>query len=416
MSSNEEKPIAELLWKELNDLKRENKMLKLEKAKRLHKDGYRCWVNMEDAKAVDKLSEACDLYEEVYDKSSKKLGKFYILYAKSLKYFASDSTKIIGDCGDYFDKNDAENDDNEWDEWNEDSDDDDYSESKENVESNIEAKIVNNEPHGTTVESNDKIENKEIMENEKSFTEKVEDMSKSTQEESQESSSKDDSSDSERERNEFVNTIQEHSSMESIEDGEKLTSNNEESFENAENMEDDVYVDASKLKVGQEKLRLAKEIFEGLGKDGLKNLDEVERLLAKFETPNDIEKRREIIRREYNYTLRLSERMAKENHFFLAKRFHKNGLDFIKEQLNDEGLEALKKSIQLLEQIKSKNYLHQGIRRRVDEIKKHIQEKIIKVEKAKAQDIIEVNAIDASTLKSSSADAALLGPSLCTCF
>lgn len=127
--------------------------------------------------------------------------------------------------------------------------------------------------------------------------------------------------------------------------------------------------------------------------------------------------------------------MAKENHFFLAKRFHKNGLDFIKEQLNEEGLEALKKSIQLLEQIKSKNYLHQGIRKRVDEIKKHIEEKIIKVEKAQvnlyfhyyrfiyccilyavAQDIIEVNAIDASTLKSSSTDATLSGPSLCTCF
>lgn len=239
MSSNEEKPIVELLWKELNDLKRQNKMLKLEKAKRLHKDGYRCWVNMEDAKAVDKLSEACDLYEEVYDKSSKKLGKFYILYAKSLKYFASDSTKIIGDCSDYFDKNDEENDDNEWDEWNEDSDDDD-SESKENVESNTEAKIVYNEPLGTTVDSSDKIENKEIRENEKSFAEKVEDMSKSTQEESQESSSKDDSADS---RMEIVKTIQEHSSMGSIKDGEQWTSNNEESFENAENMEDDIYVD-----------------------------------------------------------------------------------------------------------------------------------------------------------------------------
>uniref|UniRef100_A0A1A9V4Q1 Uncharacterized protein n=1 Tax=Glossina austeni TaxID=7395 RepID=A0A1A9V4Q1_GLOAU len=414
MSSYEEKPIVELLWKELNDLKRQNKMLKLEKAKRLHKDGYRCWVNMEDAKAVDKLSEACDLYEEVYDKSSKKLGKFYILYAKSLKYFASDSTKIIGDCSDYFDKNDEENDDNEWDEWNEDSDDDD-SESKENVESNTEAKILNNEQPGTTVESNDKIGKKELMEKEKSSAEKFEDMSESTQEKSQESSRKDDSSDN---RKEIVNVVQEPSSIGSIKNGEKWASNNEESSENAENIEDDI--DASKLKVGREKLRLAKEIFEGLGRSGIKNLDEVERLLAKFETPNDIEKRRETIRREYNYTLRLSGRMAKENHFFLAKRFHKNGLDFIKEQLNEEGLEALKKSIQLLEQIKSKNYLHQGIRKRVDEIKKHIEEKIRKVEEAKAQtaaqDIIEVSAIDASTLKSGSADATLSAPSLCTCF
>ncbi|XP_037893732.1 protein NASP homolog [Glossina fuscipes] len=271
MSSNEERPIIELLWKELNDLKRQNKMLKLEKAKRLHKDGYRCWINMEDAKAVDKLSEACNLYEEVYEKSSKKLGKFYILYAKSLKYFASRSTKIIGDCSDYFDKNDEENDGNELDEWNEDSDDDD-SESKENVESNTEAKIIDKEP-GTTADSKT-----------------IEDMSKSTQEDSQESSSSDN-------RKETVN-IKEDSSIGSIKDGEKLASNNEESFENAEHIKDNIY--ATKLKVGREKLRLAKEIFEGLGKGGLKNLDEVKRLLAKFETPNDIEKRREIIRREYS--------------------------------------------------------------------------------------------------------------------
>lgn len=74
--------------------------------------------------------------------------------------------------------------------------------------------------------------------------------------------------------------------------------------------------------MGREKLRLAKEIFEGLGKDGLKNLDEVERLLAKFETPNDIEKRREIIRREYSKQVTLLVIKNQPTNFFFFVRLY----------------------------------------------------------------------------------------------